>query len=176
MNTSEARNDLDFDVAKSMRYHSYRRAFWDSVDNASKILTIISGTAVLVTLVGKAPVWPEVLAVVVAVASACDVVLGFSIQARAHDGLYRSFSRLAQELSEHESPTEQQIFAWRKQRIEIEMDEPTVMDLRERRCAGEEARARGLEVNQAWQLSSWQIILSQFAFWPAAYKEDVPYA
>jgi hypothetical protein len=41
---------IDFDVSKSMRYHAYRRSYWDSLDHWTKILVLISGTAVLASI------------------------------------------------------------------------------------------------------------------------------
>ena len=162
--------EIDFDVAKSIRYHAYRRSFLDGWSNLTKILTVISGTAVLVTLVGEYSLASTILAVGVAVTSAMDLVLRFSEKARIHDGLYRAFSRLAQEIAAIEEPTPETIAAWRRRRLEIEMDEPTAIGLLERRCAGEEAKARGSDIRPSWKLSPAQILLSQFSFWPASLK------
>jgi hypothetical protein len=65
---------LDFDVAKSIRYHAYRCSFWDAMGNLSKILTIISGSAVLVTIVPDMPLYSKILAIIVALTSAADVL------------------------------------------------------------------------------------------------------
>jgi energy-coupling factor transporter transmembrane protein EcfT len=91
----QQRFGIDFDVAKSIRYHAYRRSFWDAADNTSKILTVVSGMAVLVSIIGSNNPVAIGFAFVVAVTGAMDVVLGFSARARTHDGLYRAFSRLA---------------------------------------------------------------------------------
>src|ERR1700687_4189820 len=107
------RLNLDFDVSKSIRYHAYRRSFWDAADNWAKILTIISGAAVLVSIIGSNNLVATIFAFVVAVTSTMDVVLGFSRRARTHDGLYRAFSRLAQDISEIDAPTESDINKWR---------------------------------------------------------------
>lgn len=167
MATKDERWNVDFDVSKSLRYHAYRRSFWDSLSNLSKMLTIVSGTAVLVTAVSGMPLASKILAVVVAVTSAADIVLGFSSKARDHDGLYRAFSRLAQDIAENPNPTSEVLTGWRRRRLEIEMDEPGVIDLLERRCSAEEAKARGCEVHPNWKLTKWQTFISQIAFWPA---------
>ena len=164
--------NIDFGVSKSMRYHSYRRWFWDSVDNGAKILTIVSGTAVLVSIIGsdtRVAVW---CAFVVAFFSAADVVLGFSNRARTHDGLYRAFSGLAQDVAENDTPTERDVSKWRRRRLEIEMEEPGVIDWLERRCAAEEAAARGVDIKPEWRLNRLQIALSQFAVWPSMPRGD----
>ena len=84
MDREEERWNLDFVVSKSIRYHSYRRAFWDNWDRLAKVLTILSGTAVLITLIGadKDTTTSIVFAAIVAVVSAADLVVGFSGKAR----------------------------------------------------------------------------------------------
>jgi hypothetical protein len=159
--------NLDFDVSKSIRYHAYRRSFWDAADNLAKIVTIISGAAVLVSIIGSNNPIATIFAFVVALTGSLDVVLGFSRRARMHDGLYREFSRLAQDIAESSAPTETEINAWRRRRLEIEMDEPGVIDWLERRCSAEEAAARGAEIRPEWRLKPYQIILSQFVMWPS---------
>ncbi len=37
---------IEFSVGKSMRYHSYRRQFWERFDQRTRILVLIGGTAV----------------------------------------------------------------------------------------------------------------------------------
>lgn len=174
MDCSMERWNIDFGVCKSIRYHAYRRAFWDAFNNFSKILTIISGTAVLVSIVGEYKLWATAMAVVVAITSATDLVLGFSEKARKHDGLYRAFSLLAQEIAENDGPDAQTISRWQRRRLEIEMDEPLIVDWLERRCSGEEARARGCALRPSWKLNAFQITVSQFAFWPATHKDESP--
>ena len=166
--------DIDFDVAKSIRYHAYRRSFWEGVDRISKILTVVSGTAVFVSIIGEnnpAATW---FALLVAVASALDVVFGFSNLAKRHDGLYRDFSLLAQRIAETGEPNLEGILQWRRRRLEIEMNEPGVIDWLERRCSAEEAQARGAVIDPAWRLSPWQIRLSQFAMWPSVPRAQAP--
>ena len=165
---------LDFDVAKSLRYHSYRRSFWEAWAYISKLLTIVSGTAVLVTLVGDKTAAAMALSIVVAITSSADVVFGFDTKARKNDSLYRNFSLLAQKIIDLRDPTAADVAALRRARIEIEMEEPGKVDLLERRCAGEEARARGCNLRPSWQLTTWQIRLSQFSFWPTMWPATLP--
>jgi hypothetical protein len=159
--------NIDFDVSKSIRYHAYRRSFWDAADSWAKILTIISGATVLVSIIGSNNLVATIFAFIVAITSTMDVVLGFSRRARVHDGLYRAFSRLAQDIAEIGAPTATDINKWRRRRLEIEMDEPGVIDWLERRCSAEEAAARGSEIRSEWRLKPWQVILSQFVMWPS---------
>jgi hypothetical protein len=166
--------DIDFDVAKSIRYHAYRRSFWEGIDRFSKIATVVSGAAVFVSIIGDNTELAKWCALFVAVMSALDVVIGFSNFAKLHDKLYRDFSLLAQRIAEVASPHEIHIIDWRRRRLEIEMDEPGIIDWLERRCAAEEARARGVMVRKEWMLPAWKIRLSQIAIWPSAPRAGPP--
>jgi hypothetical protein len=162
----DAKWGIDFGVAKSIRYHAYRRSFWEALDNWTKALVLISGTAVLVSVIGQNGPVAKVFAFLVATVSAADIILGFSARVRLHDSLYRAFCRLGHDISENLHPTVEDVAKWRSRRLEIEMDEPGTLDWLERRCSAEEARARGLEVNERWILPGWKIWLSQLAIWP----------
>ena len=154
--------NIDFSVAKSLRYHAYRRDFWDRFDNAAKILTGISSAGVLLTVIQSSTALATGFAITVAVISVVDVVLRFGKRARKHDGLYRDFSLLAQDIAAKESPTKAEVARWRKRRLAIEMHEPGVMDLLERRCAAEECVARGVPIRPDWHLNWFQVLVCQY--------------
>ncbi len=158
---------LGFGVSKSLRYHAYRRSFWSYWDRITKILTIVTGAATFIVAYGESPKWTIWPASLVAILSACDIVIGFSTNARDHDKLYRDFSALAQAIALQPNPTENDLARWLAERLRIEADEPTTIDLLERRCSAEEARARGTEVLQEWDLTACEIRVSQYAFLPA---------
>jgi hypothetical protein len=159
--------DLDFEVSKSVRYHAYRRSFWERLDYGAKMLTTVSGTAVLVSIIGDNSMLAKAFAIMVTGASIGDIVFGFSTKARRHDTLYREFSLLAQKMVSSPPSSEDDLRQLRRRRLEIEMEEPGVSDWLERRCAAEECKARGCELRDAWHLSAWQMAFSQWAWWPA---------
>lgn len=165
---------LDFDVGKSIRYHAYRRSFWSAFDHWSKILSIVTGAAVVVTAFEKNGAGlTQLFAIVVALSSAADVVLGFSDRANKHDQLYKDWCRLQSKIValEAKTPTLPEVVELKNRRLRIERDEPGVIDLLERRCAAEEAVARGTppeDFDPLWRLRPWQVWLSQWAMLPAA--------
>lgn len=158
---------LDFDVTKSIRYHSYRRSFWDRWDYFTKVVSILTGASVLVSIVGDSKGWATFFSFIVAASSAADVVLGFSNRARRHDSLYRDFYLLAIRIAEIETPMPSDIAQIRRRRLELEMEEPGIIDLLERRCYNEECVARGRKVPPSRKLSKTQILLSQFSIFPS---------
>ncbi len=159
----ERRYGLSFDVAKSMRYHAYRRRFFDKLDKIVKIITVGTGGATFLLLVSAQDTWSaKTCALVLAILTAFDVIIGFSNAARVHDKLYRDFALLARDIAKATQPGETDLAEWSGRRLEIETEEPGTLDWLERRCAREEAEARGAEVNEAWRLPAWKVLLSQF--------------
>jgi hypothetical protein len=106
--------NIDFSVAKCMRYHTYRRSFWESFDYWTKIFVLISGTAVIGAIISNTHTWwSEIAAGTVAVLTIMDIVLDFGGRARAHSDLYRSFCHLAKEIAENITPTALDISKWK---------------------------------------------------------------
>lgn len=153
---------ISFDVAKSMRYHAYRRSFFDKLDKAVKIAAIGTGSATFLLLAtGQETWWAKVCALFVASLTAFDIIIGFGNAARVHDKLYRDFTLLAREIARTTELSEAKVADWAERRLEIEMEEPGTMDWLERRCSREEAVARNAPVDKAWCLPGWKIRLSQ---------------
>jgi hypothetical protein len=163
-------HDVDFDVAKSMRYHHCRRRYWDTWNRANKIMGALSGSAVVAGIIGDIR-WLTVLAgLVVALFSILDLVFDFSERAREADGLYRQWSAFAQDLAVISDPSQEVIAQLRQRRLKIEMEEGPALDLLERRCSRDEALARGLTVNPAWELKEWERHFAQHIFWKSAHR------
>jgi hypothetical protein len=161
---------LSFDVAKSMRYHLYRRKWWDGWNRANRITGALSGSAVVVGTFASNKIVTAIAGLIVAIISICDLVFDFSDRARHADDLYRQFSAMAQEIAGITTPTEGQLAQLRQRRLKIEMEEGPTLDLLERRCSREEALARGLPVDNAWELSVRERRLAQFIFWTPAHR------
>ena len=159
---------LDFDVAKSMRYHLTRRVFWDNCNRANKILGVLSGSAVLAGIIGKLEILTVLSGAIVALFSTLDLVFDFSNRSRAADDLYRRWSLLAQEIALEHNATHARLSQLRRQRLGIEMDEGPHLDLLERRCAYDEAKSRDARIDEAWQLTWVERQFAQFIFWRSA--------
>jgi hypothetical protein len=145
--------DIDFDVAKSVRYHIYRRSYFEKLDNITKIATLIIGMGAFASVVQgheKTTLWATMA---VSALAAIDIVIGFSARSRRHAELARKFSALGQEIAQSASPAETEIAGWQARRLELEADEPGIVNWLERRCAYEESEARGVEPRAAWHLN-----------------------
>ena len=159
----QKQKDLSFDIAKSMRYHAYRRGFYNRLDKLVKLLTISTGGATFLLLNGSNDTgWAKGLSLFLALLTAFDIIVGFSNGARLHDKLYRDFSLLGRSIARMTEPSETKVAEWTERRLEIETEEPGTMDWLERCCAREEAEARGDPPDPAWLLPTWKVKLSQF--------------
>ena len=159
---------LDFDVNKSIRYHLARRNFWDSFSRANKIIGILSGSAVVVGITSGSPIVTTISGAIVAFFSALDLVFDFGARSREAEDIRREWSLLAQRIALIDKPTRKELQDLRATRLKIEMSEGPVLDLLERRCAHDEAAARGDPINEAWQLTRWEKRLAQFVVWRPA--------
>lgn len=142
----EALYSLEFAVRKSIRYHSKRRKFFDSLDYFTKCVTTLTGSSAFVALLPATTLivygYPLalILTAIVAFFSTCDLVFGFSKKSQLHDGLQRKFSALLR-LILLNNPTDDLVRKWQAERIEIEQDEPTHLTLLTDVCHNEEAIA-----------------------------------
>lgn len=164
------RSDLSFDTAKSIRYHSYRRSYFKNFENLTKILTAVSGTAAFVSILGEMRIISLFFSLLIAIAATSDLVIDFSERATLYDRLYKEFCDLGISIETNENPTTHDIVDWKRKRLELEREEPTPIDLLERRCSAEECRARGWDVPPEWDLSRCQIFYSRIALFAPPWR------
>lgn len=139
--------EVMFSVGKSRRYHAYMREFFRTSHNWSVALSVLSGSAAFVSLIPSEPnLWiPRILAFVVAVAAAIDLVFDLSKRADAHDALCRQFTELAARIAEWEA-TPDRLKQACAERIRIEAGEPTERRLIDLWAHNDELRARGVRL------------------------------
>ena len=151
-----------------MRYHLCRRSFWDTCNRLNKILGALSGSAVVVGITAGWASLTTISALVVAVFSIFDLVFDFSERARKADDLHRQWSLLAQDIILERTPTPERFAELRQRRLRIEMEEGPTLNLLERRCSYDEAKARGDKIDDAWKLTRIERRFAQFIFWRPA--------
>jgi hypothetical protein len=149
--------DIDFGVKKSIRYHARRRAFYDRLENWTKILVAVSGAAAFATLIGNPDHWfPKIATAFVAAFGLADVVLNFGARARLHEELYRKFSELAVEIATTSRAAAVDVAKFRALRLTLETSEPPIIDALERECWNAEAESRGTDPQYLQELSRLQ--------------------
>jgi hypothetical protein len=118
--------ELDLAAAKSIRYHAYRRSFWQSLDHACKVLSIFTGTAVVVSVLNSGTM-SVILAIFVEIFSTADVVFSFGDRVNSYDKLYRDWSDLRQQVILIKKDDCEALIKMKARRIEIEQSEPSII-------------------------------------------------
>lgn len=139
---SEGHFKLLFGVRRSIRYHSKRQAFYESVGRwASFALLMLGSGSVAVAIHGS---WIGTILVgsAVAVIAGLQLVFAFSSKASRHAQFVREFTRVEQKLCADDS--DETVRAATQERLAIEAGEPPVMRILDVICHNELIQAMGL--------------------------------
>ena len=159
---------LDFGVHKSIRYHAKRRAFFDVAHRFAMLVAVVGGSGAFFALIGDKTAVGQVAALLVAVATALDLVFALSENAREHDKLAERFSDLAVELAraERAGVGVRQIAELTAKRLTLEKSEPTALDALNVICHNEEAESRGYGRDHLYRVGWGQKIFAQLITFP----------
>ncbi len=158
------RHELLFGVRRSVRYHSHRRRFFDSLGKFIKIFTVIGGVGTITTLLGRAPaIWTLVYAAAAGLFSTIDLVIGCAGSAKLHSDLAREFIQLERQMTKAGANlSDEQLGDFVCRRLEIEEKEPTILRVLDLVCHNELCRAMGYERCAEVKLSWGQRFFAQF--------------
>lgn len=138
--------ELLFSIRKSIRYHIYRKRFFDSFNNITAFVSVISGTATFAAVLAKAgPNISLACAAVVAIASTIDLIIGSSQAARHYDDLAKRFIKLEKAIISNNIQTMDAITCFKAERLDIEIDEPPKLRILNAVCYNETCRSLGLK-------------------------------
>ena len=170
-------HELLFGVRCSIRYHNYRRRFFERLSVWTDFLTIISGGAVVgfSTYAGETNQpyyhWLSVFAGgLIAILAAFDLVVGFSLRAREHYDLAKQFAELERQMIKSENNlTTKNLAACTDCRLEIEQDEPPILQVLNVYCHNEVCRAGEYPREHKVKIGFFQSLFKQlFDICPAA--------
>jgi hypothetical protein len=156
---------LLFSVRRSVRYHNYRRKFFDALGLWTNFVTIIGGGGVIVstTTDHSNPTVTLIIGALISLFAALNLVLGFSTRARDHFDLAKRFTKLEQDMTSiGNAPTEEQYREQSNTRLEIESDEPPINRVLDAWCHNELIRAAGSPDSERVTISRAQRFFRQF--------------
>jgi hypothetical protein len=136
--------NLMFDVRRSVRYHDKRAAFFERMHRLNSAFTILLSSSVVFDIArpGDTPRWMIALALVAALVSVLDLVLGLSKMAALHRDLQLRFAGL--ERSMVLGPAQGECWTqYQAERLLIEMEEPTPYVMLDTICHNELLNADG---------------------------------
>lgn len=154
---------LDFEIAKSIRYHAKRCAFFGTLNHVTRGFAAIFAAGAVISLVGKNTFLSGTANVLVAITLALDLVLDYSARARVHDDLRRDFGELLAEMEEHPPATDADYRRLSAKRLKIQVHEPPAIEVLNVVCANEELEGRGYDYR--YHVTRLQYALRNFFSW-----------
>lgn len=164
LDLSEDHHKLLFGVRRSIRYHSRRRSFFDHLSKTAAVLSAISGSATIIAILSPHPKVAMSFAGAVAVISAINLVVSPAQAARSHHDFLKSFIGLEKDLvaTSPEAMTQHQYNYLNSARLDIEAQEPPVLQVLDTICHNELIRALGYDKTELVKVSCWQRWASNF--------------
>ena len=161
---SLTKHNLLFSVRRSIRYHTRRRMFFDSLYKWSQALALLSGSATVAIAAaqlsnGVLMVW---FAAAVAVFSALNLVFGFAASARLHNDFIVKFSELEKRIILNSDSSIDSINVFMAERLDIETCEPPTLRILDMICHNELCRAMGCGEETMAKINLMQRWCSQF--------------
>lgn len=146
-------HELLFGVRRSIRYHNRRRRFFDGLNRWKTGLSLVFGSAAMVTILAQVDTRIPLLAsALVAVVSTIDLVIGTTAMARLHTEIARRFIDLERELTLLKNPTDDDLRACTAKRLAIEADEPPVLRVLDILCHNELLLAMGYDRTELYHV------------------------
>lgn len=165
---------LQFSVRKSIAYHARRRAWFDALHLWTMLIATLSATSAFVSIVEGYPEIAKCLSLMVAAISLMDIIFKWPEKARDHDILYRRFHELLQgiihELGKNENEgytlSSQRLAKFQNQKLMIEDDEPTSIDVLNVMCHNIQAQAEGHAESEMYRIKWYQRLMCQICTLP----------
>ncbi len=163
----ERRYQQAFDIRRSIRYHSHRRAFYDRMHKGLMFVGVVGGSATLAMIVvSMAAHWVWLPPLLVTLATALDLVWDCPAKMQEHGELLRRFTELEKRLL-REEVSEALLKALRMEQLDIEVDEPQPLHVLNTLCYNETMTALGHSANERVRVSWPQRLCAPlFDLWP----------
>lgn len=135
---------LAFGIARSLRYHAKRRAFFERCDHLTRAVTAIAGFGTVGSVLNGFHVAAILTGTIVGILTALDLVFDYSRRSSIYDSLYRRFADLGVKVAGADH-TDANYRLFDVERLVIEKEEPTKLSVLDVLCSNEELKARGFD-------------------------------
>ena len=155
--SAEKLEELRFNVARSLRYHDKRRAFFELLGKTLQFSALVGSSAAVLALVRESGSdWLAVVfAAIAAVASLLNLVIGTSTKYETYTKLKNRFIDLQARIDEIQEPTEEEVAKVMKERHVIEKEEPSISIWLNKVCYNETVDALGYDVSAKRPIHWW---------------------
>lgn len=152
---------LQFNLGRSIRYHSRRRKFFDFWDKFTTFCSLVfSSTATYGVLSTNGKI-TLISGAFVTIFSSLSLVIGFSNKARDHFDFVKQYS-LLERMSIKEVLSEKLLKQITDEKLSIESTEPPVLRVLNEMCWNEEAKAQGIKPEKWRKIKWYQRLFSSF--------------
>lgn len=152
---------LQFNLGRSIRYHSRRRKFFDFWDKLTTFCSLVfSSTATYGALSTNEKI-TLISGAIVTIFSSLSLVIGFSNKARDHFDFVKQYS-LLERMSIKEVLSEKLLKQITDEKLFIESTEPPVLRVLNEMCWNEEAKAQGIKPEKWRKIKWYQRLFSSF--------------
>lgn len=152
---------LQFNLGRSIRYHSRRRKFFDFWDKFTTFCSLVfSSTATYGVLSTNGKI-TLISGAIVTIFSSLSLVIGFSNKARDHFDFVKQYS-LLERMSIKEVLSEKLLKQITDEKLSIESTEPAVLRVLNEMCWNEEAKAQGIKPEKWRKIKWYQRLFSSF--------------
>lgn len=153
--------EIMFHVRRSIRYHNYRRDFYDTLQLLTTFISLLMSSAAVATVLSNHKTSSMVISLVIASINAINLVLRSSEKGRLHTDLAKRFIEIEKNLISCEIVTNEILRKCNADILVIEADEPPVKVLLNARCHNEILRADKADDSYYVRLSFLQNSLAQ---------------
>lgn len=156
--------ELLFGVRRSIRYHSRRQGFYESVDRWTSFALLLLGSGSVALVLKDHDTGALLVGFAVAVLSGLKLVFGLGLKAAQHAQFVRDFTTIETKLVADSS--EETILEAHSARLNVEAAEPPILRVLDALCHNELLRAMGInDPKERVRLSRFQQITANFISW-----------
>jgi len=144
---SSKKEQLLFDIQRSVRYHNRRVAFYERFSKTTSAVSLIFGSSSIYAVLKEHKMVAVILAAIVTAFSIIDLIVGTSSKARLHSDLSRRFTSLEKALLLDNDVADEKYNVFYAERLDIEADEPPPLRVLDSICYNELLRSMGYDMN-----------------------------
>ena len=141
MENVELYTDLLFGVRRSIRYHSRRQAFYETVDRGTNFALLLLGSGTFALATEGRQAWILAIGFGVTSISSLKLVYAFGTKAAKHAQFVKDFTQLEKRLCADNS--DKTVSAVNQERLDLEVLEPPIRRILDVLCHNELLRAMG---------------------------------
>jgi len=180
--SASAYHGLLWGVRRSIRYHERRRSVFERFNLATNAVALIFGSATILAVFAEVAKladskwWTISPAAFVTLMSSLNLVIGTVQKAQRHHDLARRFIELEQELVQSDPSDLQSVRRLQAKRLEIEADEPPILQIVDILSHNELMRAGGYDPESYpkdyYKVGFWRTLFSPcFDLFPNSVKK-----